>query len=304
MGAVVASNQPEADEIASDIPLARLDRTSAIKAARELSPADNLRSAITLTAQYALILSAAALAIKSRDWLVYGIAGLFIGTRVQVLAIMFHEATHYLMFSKRWVNDLVSDLFIAFPMGLSTHLYRSSHFQHHRKTNTFEDPDFVFMVKDRDQHFPKAPADFILLLVRSAFCVNFLPMLRHARRYSPAVNLFKAPPHTLPLHARVAYVAWMVLAFNILYWNQLFLDVSLWRAGVFLGQFRQPRAIDGGAWRRRVDKRAQRDTNCHPVMVRSADRRSARGKLSSRASHLSVRARPQAGGTSSSLDEN
>jgi fatty acid desaturase len=239
MGAVVSSNPPEADEIAPDIPLARFDRAGAIKAARELSHVDNLRSAITLTAQYALILSAAALAIKSRDWLVYLVAGLFIGTRVQVLGMMFHEATHYLVFSKRWVNDLVSDLFIAFPMGLSTHLYRSSHFQHHRKTNTFEDPDFGFMVKDRDQHFPKATPDFLLLLVRSAFCVNFLPMLRHARRYSPAVNLFKAPPHIFPLRARVAYVAWIVATFNVLYWNELFFDVLVLYAmpGFFWANF-------------------------------------------------------------------
>jgi fatty acid desaturase len=108
---------------------------------------------------------------------------------------------------------------------LALNLYRNSHFQHHRKTNTLEDPDFVFQIKDRDQHFPKSTSKFVLLLVRSALCVNFLPMIRYGRRYSPALNLFKAPVHIFPLHARLAYIVWIVATLNVLYWNKLFFDV-------------------------------------------------------------------------------
>ena len=42
---------------------------------------------------------------------------LVIGTRQQVLLVLVHEAIHSLLFSKRWMNDLVSDLLSRFPWG-------------------------------------------------------------------------------------------------------------------------------------------------------------------------------------------
>jgi fatty acid desaturase len=215
----VEVNGAEADESAFDIPFMRFDRTRAIKVARELSKIDDARSAITLILQYVLIVGAAALAVWSHHRLVYIVACLFIGTRIQVLGIIFHEATHNLLFSKRWVNDLIGDIFIGFPMGFSVALFRSSHVKHHRKTNTFEDPDFVFMTNDGDQHFPKSRLDFALLLVRSAVCINLLRWWWFARRYSPAVNFLTPLTSAFPLHARVIYAIWLVAVVSLIHWT-------------------------------------------------------------------------------------
>ena len=71
------------------------------------------------------------------------LAAAIIGSRQQALGILVHDATHYLLYKNRTVNDIVSDLCCGFPVNISTTLYRSTHFRHHRFANTEQDPDLV-----------------------------------------------------------------------------------------------------------------------------------------------------------------
>ena len=53
-----------------------------------------------------------------------------------------HEASHYLLFRNRILNELVSDWLCLFPMWSSTHHYRLQHLAHHQFVNDPErDPD-------------------------------------------------------------------------------------------------------------------------------------------------------------------
>lgn len=57
-----------------------------------------------------------------------------------------HEASHYILFRNRWLNELASDWLCMFPLFSVTHNYRLQHLAHHQYVNEPErDPDLVFM---------------------------------------------------------------------------------------------------------------------------------------------------------------
>ena len=206
-----------AAEAADHIPVSRFDRAGSAHIARALAGANDLTSVATILIQWIVIFGAAWIAIKSEHWAVYLAAMLVIGTRQQVLLVLVHEAIHNLLFSHRWINDAVSDLFVAFPVAVSTHLYRYSHFRHHRHTNTTQDPDFVFQRDDSDQHFPKSPLAFVWLLMKSAVFLNAPRMTRFISSWMPGPNLLGSVSRTVfPIHARILYLVWVVTALGAL----------------------------------------------------------------------------------------
>lgn len=63
------------------------------------------------------------------------------------LVMLGHEASHYALFGKPWLNDLVSDLLCFFPIWITTYNYRLQHMVHHQYTNDPErDPDMAYML--------------------------------------------------------------------------------------------------------------------------------------------------------------
>src|SRR3546814_20599006 len=81
-------------------------------------------------------------------------AGFVIGSRIQFLAVMMHDACHGMLFSNRRLNDLIGDIFVAYPLGFSIDLYRANHMYHHRYTNTLRDRDY--RVQRRDSEIGRA----------------------------------------------------------------------------------------------------------------------------------------------------
>jgi len=227
--ATTADADTWADELAPRNAIPRFDRSKGVAAARELAVPDNLGNVFLLARQWVMILGAGWLAIVSGQWWAYVLAMLFIGTRVVVLGVLIHEAAHNHVFSKPWVNDLVSELFIGFPASISIHLYRATHFWHHRALNTLDDPDYAFQRTDPDQHFPKTRIGFFWLTLKSALFVNFPQMMRYALRWwMPGPKLFtplKRSP--FPLWARLLYVAWVVAVFGTLIVTNLLPDALL-----------------------------------------------------------------------------
>jgi len=62
------------------------------------------------------------------------------------LVMLGHEASHYALFGKPWLNDLVSDLLCFFPIWITTYNYRLQHMVHHQYTNDPErDPNQAYM---------------------------------------------------------------------------------------------------------------------------------------------------------------
>lgn len=72
-----------------------------------------------------------------------------------------HDASHYLLFRNRLANELVSDLFLMFPIVAMTQKYRASHLGHHQFVNDPErDPDLVRLNTPTPHHFPVSKAEF------------------------------------------------------------------------------------------------------------------------------------------------
>lgn len=201
----------------------RYSRRGTLAMIRQLSVVDNRRNALLLALQWAIAIGAGAVAIQVDRVPVYLLAGFVIGSRIQCLAVMMHDACHGMLFSNRRMNDLIGDIFVAYPLGFSIHLYHANHMYHHRYTNTLRDRDYRVQRRDPDQHFPKSGAAMVWLLVRSVTGLNFYRMARDSRVWAPFAN-FHNPgrfDYDFPLALRIRYVVWAVLFYGLILWSPL-----------------------------------------------------------------------------------
>jgi fatty acid desaturase len=94
---------------------------------------------------------------------VVAVAWFLIGALQHRLAGLGHEASHYILFRNRLLNELVSDIFCMFPLFSTTDQYRQIHLGHHEYPNDWErDPELLNLGKTRmmDQ-FPMTRWQFI-----------------------------------------------------------------------------------------------------------------------------------------------
>jgi fatty acid desaturase len=237
------------EEIATERPAGyRYSRRGTLALIRSLSVIDNRRNALLLFLQWAIAIAAGAIAIHVDRVPVYLAAGFVIGSRIQCLAVLMHDACHGLLFSNRRVNDWIGDLFVAYPLGFSIHLYRANHMVHHRYTNTMRDRDYRVQRRDSDQHFPKSPGAMAWLLVRSVTGLNLYRMARDSRIWAPFAN-FHNPGrfgYDYPLWLRIRYVVWAVLFYGLILaspWRWQILGLLLIPQFIWANVFNRIRAI-------------------------------------------------------------
>jgi fatty acid desaturase len=133
---------------------------------RTLSRVSDGRAAWAIARQWLVIAVTLALALAIPHWLVWMLAGAIIATRQMTLLVLMHEAVHYHLFSNRRWNEVVSDLFCAFPMHFTTAGFRLQHLQHHRSPNTPDDP--YWMNTQVDPHtwiFPQRPREVLRIFL-------------------------------------------------------------------------------------------------------------------------------------------
>ena len=75
--------------------------------------------------------------------LTYIIAVMLIGARQLGLAVIMHDAAHNALSRNQDFNDILSNLFCAYPLFARTEIYRRYHLKHHRYTQQEKDPDLV-----------------------------------------------------------------------------------------------------------------------------------------------------------------
>ena len=114
-----------------------------VLSAAELLPLTTLndaRSALAVLQTFGVIAAAIALSLwlGPTPWLL--LAVLVIGVQQHGLFILAHEAAHYRLFGRRWLNEAVGR-FVGMAGGVSMCTYRVIHRLHHNNLYTDEDPD-------------------------------------------------------------------------------------------------------------------------------------------------------------------
>lgn len=211
-----AANQQSPPDAESKRNLARFPRTRHADLVRSLSTVSGYRTSLYLVAQWATLVATLAAAAYADHWLAYLIALPIVASRMQALGVMLHDGAHWLLYQNRSINDAVSDLFIAFPLGMSTTLYRKTHFRHHRYTNTNEDQD---LAAQREEHewfeWPKTRIRFAWVLIRSTFGVNSLRAWILYKHWAPWNN-FRSPD--FPKQSRILYIVSMICVYSFFAW--------------------------------------------------------------------------------------
>jgi fatty acid desaturase len=153
---VVARSARLGDACVRDIP--RLLSKDEI---RDLSRIDSVKFTAAALLEYGLI--AASVVISETWWnpLIYVVAVIVIGSRINGLGGLMHDAAHYRAYASRSLNDFVGEL-LALPTSASMAGYRNTHFAHHRELNSAADPDWQRNVGLKEFEFPARRTSVLL----------------------------------------------------------------------------------------------------------------------------------------------
>lgn len=101
----------------------------------------NLIGALLVAHAWIVILGAMAVFAWWPNVVTWIVAVVVIGGRQLGLAILMHDASHRALFANPRVNDRVGRYLCGAPVGAEMRVYRPYHLEHHRHTQTLQDPD-------------------------------------------------------------------------------------------------------------------------------------------------------------------
>jgi fatty acid desaturase len=182
-----------------------VDRKKYLRAVRELSRVSNLRGALSIARQWLIIIAIIWAAISIGQLWFYLLAGVLMASRQHALGVIMHDATHYRLFTNRNANEWVSNFLCAFPLGLSTELYRRQHLEHHQFTNTDLDPYFVAFRHDEDWQWPKDQIESAKVLAMDLFGLHLHKWFLTLFQWSPLSDAI-ARHVRLPASERVCFL--------------------------------------------------------------------------------------------------
>ncbi|MBN8981106.1 MAG: fatty acid desaturase family protein [Rhizobiales bacterium] len=153
--AVVARSAKMGDACVRDIP-----RLLSKEEIRDLSQIGSVKFSLAALLEFGLI--AAAIWVSETWWnpAIYALAVVVIGSRINGLGGLMHDAAHYRAYENRKLNDFVGEV-IALPTSASMAGYRNSHFAHHRELNSENDPDWTRNVGLEEFEFPTSPKNVV-----------------------------------------------------------------------------------------------------------------------------------------------
>lgn len=178
-----------------------------------------MRAYLAIAFDWLCILSALALAAKLQSTLAYLVAILVVAARQHALLILVHEGAHSRLHPNAKANDLISNLFCAFPFGVSVSAYRAGHLRHHRYNMDRErDPDLIFRYGDDDWVFPKSKTTLALDLAKILFGGGIFHYGRGLRNYLAIEEVRKEARdirfQILKNACTIAFIASMVAVFG------------------------------------------------------------------------------------------
>ena len=182
---------------------------------RELSRLNPVLSFATILFDWMVILSAIWLVSQDFGVVVKILAFLVIASRQHGLLLMMHEAAHLHLSRHQRVNDLVSDLFCAYPFFMRTEKYRSTHLPHHLHLGTAQDPDWVLVKDQKAWQFPKAKKEIYQILGIRFFAGDLLLFLKKHANF----HFFRKPG---------AFIYWALILSAVIYFKLTSLFLLYW----------------------------------------------------------------------------
>ena len=155
MAAAMARSASLGDDCIREIP--RLLTKDEI---RRLSRIDSVKFTAAVVLEFGLIVAAVVVSLTWTSPLIYALAVVVIGSRINGLGCLMHDAAHYRAYTNRTINDFVGEI-IAFPTTASMAGYRNSHFAHHRELNSEADPDWSRNIGLNEFQFPIDTITFV-----------------------------------------------------------------------------------------------------------------------------------------------
>lgn len=183
----------------------------------EFSQLSTLRTIAALLFDWSVIAGAVAMATAWPNVATFLLAQVVIATRQHALFLIMHEGTHYLINRDRRLNEWLSDILAAWPVGVSTDRYRKRHQLHHRHLNSDQDPDWARKKDVGSWQFPMTPISFWKTSLPYLFGKGLIEMTYAVRALGPARGEFiKALPFYLTVAAAIHLSSgWTMFA---LYW--------------------------------------------------------------------------------------
>jgi fatty acid desaturase len=125
---------------------------------------NTFRGIMSVIKEWTLILLTAYLCENYFSWPLYIFAVIFIGARLLALGLIMHESVHGLVSKNKMLNDILAELFCAWPLFISMRSYRVKHLAHHKWLNTEDDPDYVAKT-DEKWNFPMSFKNFLKIII-------------------------------------------------------------------------------------------------------------------------------------------
>ena len=146
---------------------------------------------------------------------------LLIASRQHALLTLMHEYSHYQFSRKRaWWNDLLGDVFTAFPFFITIHGFRRNHQLHHRHAWTAKDPNYVAAMAKTRYQFPKPYRQVWIEILKHGIGYYTLAELQ---RYTISAGMAIDLPRSTHLHRALFVIILFTVTVYFGWWKELLL---------------------------------------------------------------------------------
>ena len=194
---------------------------------KELSTISPWRAPVQIALEWLGIAAMIALCETIRHPLLYVAAVIWIGARQNGLAVMMHEAVHFRLLPNRKWNDWVGEILLAWPILVTVHSFRQTHFAHHRHVNKPEDPDWQRKQEELFE-YPKSGWDMIFITLKywlGYYAIKQLAAVNQGVEIPTRLKLLRLSFYLAVVIASIVFGFWLGL---LIYWMVPLFTYFLW----------------------------------------------------------------------------
>lgn len=162
-----------------------LAKSELLRDLQTLTEVSNTKAAWFIARQWIVIVAMVLICIVYPFWPVFILAALVFVAKQHALGILMHEAVHYRLSTNRSFNEIIGNIFCAYPLLISVDGYRAEHLPHHKGTNTEADPYYRLFQQKADWQWPKTRRQAAKVLFCDLFMVNIVDTVMLSMRWSP-----------------------------------------------------------------------------------------------------------------------